>query len=331
MENGRHLGRLAMEYGGPDLVPVDSLPEETPIVTCAYVGSPAAKDICVQPEAYVRAVDMLRNQADVKIGGLISNECGGTATLNGWLQAAALGLPLVDAPCNGRAHPTGVMGLMGLQCLPGYLSQQAAAGGDPKAGRYVELFVNASLDAASALVRQAAVQAGGMVAAARNPVNAGYVRTHAAVGAIQRCIELGRVMLAARPEGGMAVCQAAARALDGEIVTVGRVDTCQLKSAGGFDVGVVTIGDYRLDFWNEYMTLERGSHRLATFPDLLATLTVEDGTPVTTAEVHTGQLLVILRVPRECLILGAGMFCRELYAPAEEILAKPLWIETGTR
>jgi hypothetical protein len=93
------------------------------------------------------------------IAGLISNECGGTATTNAWLQAASLGLPVVDAPCNGRADPTGMMGSMGLHAQAGYVSQQAAAGRDAGAGRYVEMSVSGSLETTSGLVRQAAVRA----------------------------------------------------------------------------------------------------------------------------------------------------------------------------
>jgi DUF917 family protein len=223
------------------------------------------------------------------------------------------------------------MGSMGLHSLDGYVSHQAAAGGDKSAGRYVEMLVSGSLESASALVRQAAVQAGGMVAVARNPVSAGYVRTHAANGAIRQCIGLGKAMLEGKPFGGKAVCQAAAQYLGGELVTFGRVDSCQLRSTGGFDVGEVVIGDYRMDFWNEYMTLECGTERLATFPDLIMTLSEENGMPVTSAEVQEGQKLVILRVPRKRLILGAGMFHRELYLPAEEIFGKPIWIEAGER
>jgi hypothetical protein len=217
------------------------------------------------------------------------------------------------------------MGSLGLHALDGYTAMQAAAGGEQGAGRYVEMFVKGSLDAASALVRQASVQAGGMVAVARNPVRAGYVSTHAALGAIRQCIELGRAMLAARPTGGMAVCLAAAHFLGGQIVISGEVSDYQLRSTGGFDVGCVRIADFTLDFWNEYMTLEQGDRRLATFPDLVMTLDEADGLPVTTAQVRVGQRLAVLSVPWEHLLLGAGMFYPELYEQAERVIGKRLW------
>ncbi len=328
LENGRQLGKLAMQYGGPNLVEVTDLPKETLLATCSYVGSPAARHICVRPQAYTRAVELLQQHFGVAVGGLITNECGGTATLNGWMQAAALGLPLVDAPCNGRAHPTGVMGSMGLHAVDGYVSRQAATGGDETTGRYVEISVSGSLDAASGLVRQAAVQAGGMVAVARNPVDAGYVRDHAACGAIRMCIELGQAMLDARPRGGRAVSEAVVRYLDGEIVTAGPVNEFSLRSTGGFDVGQVCIGEFQMDFWNEYMTLERGTLRLATFPDLIMTLS-EDGMPITTAQVQAGHHLTVIRVPWKNLRLGAGMFHRELYTQAEKLFGKPIWEPAG--
>jgi DUF917 family protein len=325
LENGRALAALAFEHGSVDLLSIDEVSPDAVLVTCSYVGSPAAEHICVPPGAYLQAVEMLRAQAGISIGGLITNECGGTATVNGWLQAAALGLPLVDAPCNGRAHPTGLMGAMGLHAMPGYVSHQAAAGGDEKAGRSVALYVQASLETASAMVRQAAVQAGGMVAVARNPVQAGYVRQHGAPGAIRLCLALGKAMLAAVPQGGMAVSQAAADFLNGEVISAGVVDSVSLHSEGGFDVGKLRIGEYELDFWNEYMTLEKGSERLATFPDLIMTLSVSEGMPVTTAAAQQGQHLAILHAPRQRLILGAGMHHRELYEPAERVLGKRLW------
>ncbi|MEW6723346.1 MAG: DUF917 family protein [Bacillota bacterium] len=105
----------------------------------------------------MRAVELLRDALGVRIGGLITNENGGSATVNGWIQAATLGLPVVDAPCNGRAHPTGLMGSMGLHRSPGYLSLQAAVGGDPNQGRYLEITAAGSLAGASATVRQASI------------------------------------------------------------------------------------------------------------------------------------------------------------------------------
>ena len=147
MENGLALGERAIQEGEPELIQITEVPDDGILLTCSCVGSPAAKHIHVGPEAYIRTVELVMEKMDSPVDGLITNECGGTAVVNGWLQAAALGIPVVDAPCNGRAHPTGVMGSMGLHALPGYVSVQAAAGGEvlfEQFGKFLKRLTNAS-------------------------------------------------------------------------------------------------------------------------------------------------------------------------------------------
>ena len=81
-----------------------------------------------------------------------------------------LGIPLIDAPCNGRAHPTGVMGSLNLHRDPNYITTMTCVGGRKELGRHVECTVTGSIDHCSKLVRAAAVEAGGLVAVIRNPV-----------------------------------------------------------------------------------------------------------------------------------------------------------------
>ena len=306
---------------------LDELPDEAVLVTVSAVGAPAAKDRYIKPMHYVRAVELLINSG-VSIDGLITCENGGLATVNGWFQSAVLGIPVVDAPANGRAHPIGAMGSMGLHRNPAYRSHQAAVGGSPEAGRYIELNVTASLDQAAALVRSAAISAGGLVAAARNPVPAAHARTGAAPGAIRQAAELGDAILKARKSGGQTAVREAAAFLGGSIIAEGCVSSVSLETVGGFDVGEICISrgaeEYSMTFWNEYMTLEHAEDRLATFPDLIATLRISDGEPLPTAEIRQGMDVAILSVPAERIHLGAGMKDPALYRRIEQIIDKEI-------
>ncbi len=334
MAAGRRNGLLAVELGDPELVEIDDLPAESVLVTASAVGAPAAKTAYSLPVHYLRAVDLLARQGGVRVDGLITNECGGTAAVNGWLQSAALGVPVVDAPCNGRAHPTGVMGSLGLHKVEGYVSQQTAVGGDPAVGRYVEMYARGSLEKAAALVRQAAVQSGGMVAVARNPVGAGYAKEHAAVGAVKQCVAIGRAMAAKQGAGPLAMVEAACQVMGGEVVARGRVGEVNLETKGGFDVGTIVVRAGRevayLTFWNEYMCLEVGGdssappRRVATFPDLVTTFDLASGLPVSSAEVAVGQEVAVTRVGRQHLILGAGMRDPALMRPIEDTTGKEI-------
>jgi len=320
---GRQIGRLALEFGSPRLIDVDDVADDAVLVTVSAVGAPAAKGQCVKAFHFVRAVQMLIEQFGVRVSGFITNECGGLAAVNGWIQSAVLGIPVVDAPCNGRAHPTGAMGSMGLTSLDGYVSIQAACGGSEDEGTYIELVTKGSVESAAALVRQSAVQAGGLVAVARNPVEASYVRAHGAPGALRKCIEVGEAMMEALHMRPGESAEAAAATAGGRVVCQGEVVAKELETRGGFDVGrVVLEGDVVLTFWNEYITLEVNDERLATFPDLICTISMESGVPLSSADVRQGDRVAVVVVPREHLILGAGMRERRLFEPVEKAVGK---------
>ncbi len=323
VEEGLMLAQLALEIGQPRVLAPDVLPDDTTLVTVSAVGSPAASEQFVKPIDYVDALNLLREHLDTKVGGLITNENGGLATINGWLQSAITGLPVVDCPCNGRAHPTGVMGAMGLDGVQGYVSRQAAVGGDPAAGRRVRLYVEGRLAHAARLVRQAAVEAGGLVGVARNPVTVAYARKYGAPGGLAQAVTVGRALLSASdPESA---AQAVANVLGGRIVARARVTTVELVTRDGFDVGMVCLDDgLEMTFWNEYMTLERAGERLATFPDLIATLAADEARPLSSAEITKGREVFILHVPRAHLHLGEGMRRPELLRAAEEAVGRPI-------
>jgi hypothetical protein len=311
--------------GRPELKRIDEIAPSALVVTVSSVGAPAGEDRYLEPADYLRSMQMMIETLGCKPGAIITNENGAAATVNGWLQSAALGIPVLDAPCNGRAHPTGVMGSIGLHKLADYESVQCAAGGDKLRSRRVEIVARGSLFSSAAMVRQAAVQAGGLVAVARNPVSAEYVSRHAAIGAVTQALELGRLMLDKPDEARV---DAAARFLNASSLVRGRCAEFELVTQEGFDVGKAIVecadgGHYSLTFWNEYMTLDGPQGRVGTFPDLIMTLR-PDGMPVITAEMERGAELEIIVVNRENLILGAGMRDSALFEPVERAIALPV-------
>lgn len=324
MEEGRKMAALALDLAPVELVDIEDLDEESILVNVAAVGAPSAKTGYAEPVHYIKAVELLQKVGDIKISGIMSNELGGLATVNGWLQAAMLGIPVVDAPCNGRAHPTGVMGAIGLHNKEDYKSIQAAVGGSTEKGTFVEVVAMGKMEKAAALIRNAAVQAGGLVSVARNPVSLGYVKENGAIGAIKQAISLGQSIISAKPEGPIAMIKAACKFLDGEIIYVGKIDEIFLECKEGFDVGKVVMGDYEITFWNEYMTLENSGERLATFPDLIMTIDAKTGIPVTSAEIKEGQEVALIMTDRKNLKLGAGMRAPELFKACEKAVGKSI-------
>jgi len=317
-------GTIAVRYRAVELLDVMEIPDDRLILCASAVGAPTASDMCVVPRDHVRAIELFEENTGAKVEGIMTSENGGMSTVNGWIQAAVLGIPLIDAAGNGRAHPTAAMGSMGLNNVKGYVSTQAVVGGDAESGNYLECFFKGNIESTSKMVRQASIAAGGVVAVARNPVPAAFVKSNGALHAVSHAIDLGREFyrgLGVSPERAL---DAAVQFLNGTIIAEGTVNAVELSTKGGFDVGTLEIGEYEISFLNEYMTLERNGKRLATFPDLIATFDKVTGMPATSSEMRKGQELVLIVTSRDNLMLGSGMRDRRLLAEIESILSKNL-------
>jgi len=112
--------------------------------------------------------------------------------------------------------------------------------------------------------------------------------------------------------------------MGGRILARGPVRGYALRTVGGYDVGDLHVGDVELTFWNEYMTADRDAERLATFPDLIATLDADTGDPVVTAGLSDGRELLVVAVPKARLILGEGVRHPESLVPAEAAVGKEM-------
>ena len=86
----------------------------------------------------------------------------------------------------------------------------------------------------SNILRDVSVRVGGFIAAARNPVEAAWVKKHAAIGAITYALDLGAAMQAAAPRGAEAVIEAACAQTGGTILARGpaRITTPRVTSGG---------------------------------------------------------------------------------------------------
>ena len=324
VEHGYLVGRTAVSYGTPRLATLDEVGADATIATVSAIGAPAARDWEMRPGDYVRALRLLTASLEEPVAGTITAQNGSSTTCNGWVQSAVLGTLVIDAAGDGRAHPTGKMGSLGLAADPDHQTVQAAAGGNRAQGRYLEVVTRGPVRHTANVLRTAAVASGGFIAAARNPLPAAHVREHGAVGAISFALRLGEAILVAGPNGPEAVIEAITSTLGGRILGRGPVRNKRLRTEGGFDVGGLEAGELELGFVNEYMTAEGSGQRLATFPDVITTLSARDGRPVSIADIRDGEEVAMLAVDKSHVPLGAGVKEPSVYPEVEEMLGKPL-------
>ena len=313
---GLARARAAAAAGPVALWTVDELPDSALIVTAALVGAPSAVNPVVDAPHLERSLALLSSHLDTPIAAINTNENGAETTLNGWVQSLSSGLPLLDFACNGRAHPTGLMGALGLHRRPDYRSRQAFSGGG--GDRHIEGAIEGSLRGAALVVNRAAAEAGGIVAVARNPVTVGFAARAGAPGAISHAIATGRAYL----DRGLA---GLASDLGLAIRAEGRIVDLRCDRIDGLDVGHAVLDDVhatRLDFVNEYLVL-KGEGGPVHFPNLIMAFGL-DGTPLPSAALTCGMGVRIGVVPAANLLLAQTMRMTELYDPLRSFLQREL-------
>ncbi len=320
-EHGRILGTAAIHAGRPVLMHPEELPDDAMVATAAAIGAPGDQTnwemLAVD---YVRAAQLLEKELGRRIDAFMIGQNGMSSTLNGWLPAVMMQAVVLDAVGDIRAHPTADMGSMGMHADPAP-TIQTAAGGKRAEGRYIELVTRGATGRVSPILRTAGHMAGGFIASCRNPVPNGFVKRRAALGGISYALDLGAAILEARPAGGRAVLGAICRQTRGAILAEGPALRQSLRYAEtAHDIGVFRVGDAVLHLMNEWMAVDLGAGRAATFPDVITTLDIETGRPVSAGRIRDGQGLAVLRIPAAEVPLAPSLLDPALYAVVEQAL-----------
>jgi uncharacterized protein len=327
IEAAMAAGRKALARGAPCLIDISELSPEAIIATLSIVGSVSGgSDTSTQ---FLHGL-CLRKLAEIERGSpqaLISCEVGPQPVIYGWRESAATGVPIVDAPCNGRAHPFGLMGSLGLHRHPEYVTSTVAAAGGPNRNAPVELTVRSSAANADKVVRQASAKMGRPLAVARNPLPAKYVAQQAAVGGLKYAQWVGRIVATELNHGLPMMLQHLAREIGGQVLAQGRVIEAALRDRGGFTVGRIRIRERDgrecgVAVCNEYLALQRDGSTLATFPDLIVLFDRDRLFPLSSRDVRAGTQVSVFGVPRKRLILGSTMWDPRLLRPLQRLLKR---------
>ncbi len=317
-DTGRSEGKLALEIGKIELFSPTEADLDWKVITIAALGAPTQAGN-TRPMHFIRAAQILKN-VGIDFDGLIAAENGGHNSFGGWIIAASLGIPVVDTPGDGRAHPTAMMGSMGLQKLD-YKSVKSGVTED------CEVVTWGSLQTTSNVIRAQARDMKALIAMARDPVTVSYAVKHGAPGAISMAINLGYKYLDKKDCIPDEKIESVLDFLDGNIICKAEIVSKTIESQGGFDVGYLTLiegsEEWELTFVNEYMTLEKNDERLSTFPDLLTTFN-NKGEPVTSASLSQGDTIYLATVPKERIPVGDGNKYSENYKSIEAAIGKPM-------
>lgn len=325
IEAGLAAGRAALSRGVPRLAQIDELPSNTIIATLSVIGSVSQMSGDPPGPAHALLIRRLVEAPGRAVGAIIPSEVGPQAVTYGWQESALSGIPIADAPANGRAHPLGVMGSLGLHRHPDYVTTTAAIGKNHRGRGQMEFILKTSVQNASRIIRHATAISGMPLVVARNPLPAGYVRKHAALGGLGYAQEVGRIVINERDRGLPSLLDRLSHRMGGRVLCQGRVIAANLTETRGFTVGHIALAEQdglesRVAVCNEYLAILKNGTVLAAFPDLITIFGLETALPLSSPEVRPDRHVVVFGVPRARLKLGSTMKDSELLRPLERLL-----------
>ena len=316
---GQLRARQAIRQWGPvTVLAPEEVPDDARVVCVGSIGAPTVGIEKVRDLQSYHALRAIEDFTGEKATALISNEIGGSNSVEPLIPAAMAGLPVVDADGMGRAFPEFQMKTFFVYGVP--WCPMAIA--DEK-GNSVVIRETISPVWAERLARSLTVQMGCVACYAVAPMSAEQVRRTAVPNTLSLARKLGDAVKDAR-ETGRDPLDAILDTCPGRVLFSGKVTYLERRTTAGFARGTLAIegldafaGDTMvIEFQNENLIARLNGETVCTVPDLICAVATDVGEPVTTELMRYGLRVTILRFPAPALwatpeglaVAGPGAF-----------------------
>ena len=299
-----HIGKLLAQrsvrkHGPTKLITLDELHDDDLLISVAMIGAPSVMlERLAETGPLIHALRELEAKLGRQAKALFSAEVGGLNSVIPFSIATELDLPLVDADTMGRAFPKLDMTLCALQGI----NPTPLALADERGNKLLmETVDNEQLER---FVRAITMDMGGSCYSALYSMTVAQARKSLVLGSISMTHRTGKALFDARAKHLDPVAELV-RVTDGHCLFKGKVINLQRVIDGRWSKGLAVIAGLdghdgqqaELLYQNEFLMARCGDRVLASTPDLICTVDMETGEPITAEQVRYGLRVAVLGLP----------------------------------
>ncbi len=289
------------------LMDASELADDDLVAVVSNMGAPlVGQERLTDPQTMARAVTMMEEYLGRKFHAVMSLEIGGGNSIQPFMAAAILDLPVVDGDCMGRAFPEAQMTSFAIHDLQMYPLTLADVRDNA-----VVVARAASWKWMERLSRKACVEVGSIASTCKAPRTGKEIKECAILGSTTKAIGIGRAVQAARRVHRRDPIDAVLEVEAGIKIFSGKIHDIARRTTEGFLRGTATLEGldafrghtFRLAFQNEFAVgwLD-GEPRVMT-PDLICVLDTVAGDAIGTETLRYGQRVTVIALPAPLILL----------------------------
>lgn len=301
---GRLRARQAIkDHSSVAVLAPEELDDDAQVVCVGGIGAPTVGIEKVRDIQSYHAFKAIEEYTGVRATALISNEIGGSNSLEPLIPASIAGLPVVDADGMGRAFPELQMKtffVYGVPCTPMAVCDEK--------GNTAIIPRAVSPQWVERMARALTIQMGCVACYAVAPMSADQVRRTAVPHTLSLARSLGDSVRRARLQKEDVVA-AILETCPGKVLFKGKIVDVERRTTAGFARGKVAIegmgaysgGRMVIEFQNENLIARLEDEVVCIVPDLICIVDTERGEPITTELLRYGFRVTVLGFPAPAL------------------------------